>query len=328
VANEAKDKSIGPRPKFKIVIRGPKVGEARMSASDMVEIISRTQQALKRIGQVLYGEDSKGKGRKKREIEELCELFITAWEPGSAIACLELGEPPAQMEMFGHIGEESIKLFLKGVQKFGKGKTESLPLPEGFDKGVIEAFDRLGKVFEHGIEEINFFSQNGNISAKAIYNKNIRASLRSILEMPHNIGGITKVGRLERLDGHKRLSGTLWEPDGSKWTCWFKDEHLELLHDAWLKVVKVAGSIKENTIEVDSLVITDAEFSGGEDVRGSLSFWESSSLEELAERQGIDPVEDLDELSALWPEEHDPDAFLEYILKERSDRRRIVAGER
>ena len=203
----------------------------------MVEIISRTQQALKRIGQVLYGEESKGKGRKKKEIEELCELFITAWEPGSAIAMLELGEPPAQMEMFGHVGEQSLKVFIDGMQEIGKDKIEEKSFPQGFDKGVIEVCDRLGKVFEHGIEEINFLSQNGIVSAKAIYNQTTRTYIKKTLELPRDTGGITKVGRLERLDGHNRLSGTLWEPNGSHWICRFRDEHLDLLPDAWLKVV-------------------------------------------------------------------------------------------
>lgn len=45
------------------------------------------------------------------------------------------------------------------------------------------------------------------------------------------------------------------------------------------------------------------------------------SLEELADAQGVAAAEDLEELAALWPEGHDPDLLLGYILDERSSRR-------
>src|SRR2546425_11914180 len=96
-------------PKLYIKATGPKVGEARLAASDLAEIIGRTQQALKRIGQVLYGQESLGKGRKKRDIEERCQLFVVAWERGSAVAALEIAPPPDQLNLFDHIGEESLK---------------------------------------------------------------------------------------------------------------------------------------------------------------------------------------------------------------------------
>lgn len=50
-------------------------------------------------------------------------------------------------------------------------------------------------------------------------------------------------------------------------------------------------------------------------------FWESIPLEELAQQQRVTPVEDLDELSDLWPVDDDPDKLLRYIRAEGSDRR-------
>ncbi|MDI6752926.1 MAG: hypothetical protein QME78_00865 [Thermodesulfobacteriota bacterium] len=55
-------------------------------------------------------------------------------------------------------------------------------------------------------------------------------------------------------------------------------------------------------------------------------FWSSLSLEELAEQQKVLPVEDLDEISALWPVDDDPDKLMDHILSERSARRRISGG--
>ena len=56
----------------------------------------------------------------------------------------------------------------------------------------------------------------------------------------------------------------------------------------------------------------------------SLPFWTSLSLEELAELQGVQPTEDLDSISALWPMDDDPDQMFAHILDERSYRRGIT----
>jgi hypothetical protein len=53
------------------------------------------------------------------------------------------------------------------------------------------------------------------------------------------------------------------------------------------------------------------------------NFWKSLSLEELAAQQGVSAASDLDEISALWPTDDDPDELLRYILLERSEKRKL-----
>ncbi|TMQ35003.1 MAG: hypothetical protein E6K70_04630 [Planctomycetota bacterium] len=55
-------------------------------------------------------------------------------------------------------------------------------------------------------------------------------------------------------------------------------------------------------------------------------FWQSLSLEELAEQQGVTPVEDLKEVAQLWPVDDDPDELLRFILEERRARRQVPHG--
>jgi predicted DNA-binding antitoxin AbrB/MazE fold protein len=55
----------------------------------------------------------------------------------------------------------------------------------------------------------------------------------------------------------------------------------------------------------------------------SVAFWKSQSLDELAAQQGVSPVSDLDEISALWPADDDPDELLEHVQHERELRRRL-----
>ena len=57
------------------------------------------------------------------------------------------------------------------------------------------------------------------------------------------------------------------------------------------------------------------------------SFWSSLSLTELAEAQGVAPVEDLEGLAALWPSDDDPDEMLAHVLAERTARRRVAGSD-
>ena len=52
-------------------------------------------------------------------------------------------------------------------------------------------------------------------------------------------------------------------------------------------------------------------------------FWQSISLDELAEQQGVSAVEDLDEMAALWPADDDPDEFLRHLFAERAEQRKL-----
>ena len=312
-----------------ITVEGPRVGEARVSVDDFVEIMRRTQQALKRVGQVLYGESSIGKGRKKREIEDLCEIFLVNWKPGSAVAEVELADPPAQLSLFGYIGEESLKAFIRGMDTI---QTEPSPsLPAGYDGGVLQTCDALGRVLERGIDSIKFEPRNGVPLPSIAFDRKLRERIRGLLGKPISQRQAEKIGRLEELNGHGGLTGRLWEADGTKWLCIFKPDHIELLPDIWLHRVKLVGETViapggERTLSVESILPLDGEIEETAAVTEGFPFWSSLSLEELAEQQKVSPVEDLDEISALWPVDDDPDKLLDHVLADRSTRRRISGG--
>ena len=322
---------INPKGSFglSITVEGPRVGKARVSVGDLAEILHRTQQALKRIGQVLYGECSIGKGRKKREIEDLCEIFLVDWKPGSAIAEVELAEPPAQLSLFGYIGEESLKAFIKGMEAI---QTEPNPsLPVGYDGGVLQTCDSLGRVLERGIDSIKFEPRNGVPLPSIAFDRKLRERIRGLLGKPIGQRQAEKIGRLEELNGHGGLTGRLWEADGTKWLCIFKPDHIELLPDIWLHRVKLVGETViepggERTLSVESILALDGEFEETAAAAEGFPFWSSLSLEELAEQQKVSPVADLDEISALWPVDDDPDKLMDHILADRSARRRISGG--
>lgn len=50
---------------------------------------------------------------------------------------------------------------------------------------------------------------------------------------------------------------------------------------------------------------------------------ETSLLTDLIKQQQVSPVNNLDELSTLWPADDDPDLLLQYVLNERIARRQL-----
>lgn len=46
-------------------------------------------------------------------------------------------------------------------------------------------------------------------------------------------------------------------------------------------------------------------------------------LRSLIEEQEVSPIHDLERLSDLWPADDDPDLLLNFVLEERTERRRL-----
>jgi len=319
-------------PRFTVKVAGPAVGPGRLAVRDVAEIARRLEQALKRVGQVLYGEESRGKGRKRRDIERLCSLYLVSWKAGSAIAGFELAQPPPQLSLFGYIGENSLNVFFEGLARLSEEQPEGAQLPPGFDTGVLETCESLAAVLDRGIDELTFSSPAYAHGRPVGFTASTRGRVLSLLRGPLELGRTSKVGRLEVLNGHRALTGRLWEPDGTRWDCTFKPEHQERLADGWLKTVTVAGqaTLAEEghggSMEVETILIhdMDAEARFGEPEEAP--FWTAKSLDELAEQQQVSAITDLTALTAAWPEdeliEDDP---LADILDDRKARRRVAA---
>ena len=88
------------------------------------------------------------------------------------------------------------------------------------------------------------------------------------------------------------------------------------------------GGYRE-AVGVPDRLVPGADTADAETTRSdrSHSFWSSLSLTELAEAQGVAPVDDLESIAALWPSDDDPDEVLAHILAERAARRRVARSD-
>lgn len=56
------------------------------------------------------------------------------------------------------------------------------------------------------------------------------------------------------------------------------------------------------------------------DPRHEINDQAEDGLSRLIAEQGVKPIDDLDELAALWPADDDPDALMNFVLSERQAR--------
>lgn len=297
-----------------------------MAADDLARILLNLQQAISRTGEILYGEkSSSGQGRKKAEIEQLCRLVFVGWKAGSAIPVLELEAPKGQLSMFGHIGEHSASTVIQAISDLQPGVSY---LPEGVDRGVMEALDKLGKKIGRGLDaiEMTFTSVSEDAPrVHATFDEPKRRIVESWLESPERETYREIVGRLDDLLGHNRRVGNLFEADGTKWECHFSEDQVPELGSAWLGLVKLYGRAVEQddrrTLVVEGpIVAVEAPVDARNRNAPTIGL-----LEDKARTQGFEPINDVEEWLKSFPpivlEEGESDLH-EAILELRAEERK------
>jgi hypothetical protein len=61
--------------------------------------------------------------------------------------------------------------------------------------------------------------------------------------------------------------------NGTRWTCLFKNEHIDILPDAWMQKVGTMHIEEEHSIEVDSLFVIEDDMGEGYENGEGRSFW-------------------------------------------------------
>lgn len=134
-------------------------------------------------------------------------------------------------------------------------------------------------------------------------------------------------GRLDRLDAHEELAGTLRDEEGTAWPCLFPPELEPELRHLRRRRVEVEGTLEPARGREERPAIRVARILA---VEGPLDeatrrFREGRTLAELAREQGAEPIADPTELDSIWDaEELETDPF-EEIMGERR-RRRLAAS--
>lgn len=321
-----------PENLLSIRLEGEAIGSSRIGVSHLMRLLGNLNKALLRTGQVIQGEaDSLRKGPKGKSLKEEIALDLVLLTYGSPATILGF-ERRTQYSLPGmDTGIEILQVALNGLAIAQKPDTA---LPMGFDSGVLMAWRDMGFLFETGCSRITFTLDH---RAQPLISNYTSEGFRRIQERIQ--GPTTNVrtieGRLLMADFKEHGTRCRVHPSvGEPVLCLFDEEQKDEVLEDILHYVRIVGEAKEDptsgriaTIKIHDIQRLEEKEEEQVELlpQGSplpTDFWQSLTLEQLAEAQGVQPIQDISVLFGSWPGEMD-DGFEESILHLR---RQSIAG--
>ena len=193
-------------PALEVRLTGPAVGPGRLAARDLADLARLLDLAVLRVARILYRAGGRGAGARSRDVEAACRLYLVSWSEGSAVAGFDLAQPQARAPGLQDIGQRSVHHFVGGLSRMAVEEPIETPLPEGFDKGVLETCTALGKLLDHGIETLSFFEPSRRQAPLACYDLSLRRRIRAVLDREHVLAHRAKT------EAPRRTRTSLTEP--------------------------------------------------------------------------------------------------------------------
>lgn len=293
--------------KLEVRLTGRAARGGRLHVDVLMEIAGAVQTAVTRLAYGLRGETTVRPGRTPREIADLTRLEVVGLREGSTVLAFDLAEHERPLDELD-LGRKALEAFQAGIVAVASGRTP----PGPWDEGIARAVEHLTRVLDKGVDELDIGRPGAPPKERAIFARSTRVERRAGVAA----GARRQVeieGRLLMADfaatrDEARIHRPLEPPVRCRFGPELESAVLRLLRryvraKGWAEL-DAEGCIK--TLELESL--EDAEALGGR------PFWDLATLDELAEEQGIQPVEKLEDLvSTFWPKDESVDAFLAAI---------------
>jgi len=313
-------------PLLSVRMEGEAIGSSRVGVSHLMHLLKTLDDALLRTGQVVQGEaDSMRRGPKGKSLKEEIALDLVLFTHGSSATVIGF-ERRAQPSLPGL--DTGITILQRALYGLATVQEPDPALPMGFDSGVLMAWRNMGSLFEKGCSLITFTL---NHSPQPLISKYTLEGFHRIKQRIQ--GPITNVrtieGRLLMADFKEHGTRCRVHPSvGEPVLCLFGEEQKDEVLEDILHYVRIVGEAKEDpmTGRITSIKIHDIQrLEDKENEQAELlpqgtplptDFWQSPTLEQLAEAQDIRPIQDISALFGSWPGEID-DGFEESILDKR-----------
>jgi hypothetical protein len=293
--------------KLEVRLSGPAGEGGRVRLDVLVDVAQAVQLSVTRLAYALRGEPTVRRGRTPREIADLTRLEVVGLREGSTVLQFDLAGHERPLDELD-LGVEALEAFETGLRAVARGETP----PQPWDRGVRQTVERLLQVLDKGIDELVVRRPGASTEEQAVLTRSIREERRAAVA-PGARERVEVEGRLLMADfAAARDEARIHRPLGSPVRCTFGPELegavLSLLRryvraEGWAELDD-GGEIR--TLELESL--EDAELTAGR------TFWDLPTLDELAEEQGVEPVERLEDLAdGTWRDDESIDDFLAAI---------------
>ena len=318
----------GRDPLLKIRFEGKAVGSGTIPVPHLLRFLSGMDKALRRTGWVLQGKaGSVRRGQPPKKVKQNLEFDLVQLTHGSPAAVLGFERRQTSMHLPGmDFGWEVLEKAIDGLATVQEIPLEN-PLPEGCDNGVLKAWRDAGTLFRRGIAKIEFTLCRQDTPISTVFTpkgfRRIQAHIQGHLTNMRTIEGRLLMADFKERKTRKTCC-RVHPSDGDPVLCLFDEAQKEEVLSDLLHYVRVIGETEEDPAsgKIKSIQIHDIErLEEREDESVDLSpqgalfsqnFWESPSLEELAEAQGVKPMDDASDIIGTCPGEVD-DGFEELI---------------
>lgn len=310
-------------PLLKIRFDGEAVGPGRIPVAHLLSFLANMNKALQRTGRVLMGDaESVRRGRQPHSIKEEVALDLMLLTHGSPAAVLGFERRQTGAALPGmDLGIDIFETALSGLSAVQEADDS---LPAGYDAGVLMAWRDAGTLFSQGITRIEFTLNHRETPLTTNMTPAGFARIQERIKGPQtNIRTIE--GRLLMADFKEHGTRCRIHPSaGDPVLCLFDEETKDEVLENILQYVRILGEAKEDPVtgKIASIKIHNIERLEGREREAadllpqgtpiSRDFWESPSLDELAQAQNVGPMMDIGVLFGTWPGEMD-DGFEEAI---------------
>jgi hypothetical protein len=299
-------------PLLTLRFEGAAVGPGRISMTQLLSFLGNMNKAFVRTGRILSGETgSMSRGSPKRSIKEEVALDLVLLTHGSPAAVIGFERRSVQTSLPGlDFGNEVFEKAIAGLAVV-QGSDESLPM--GYDAGVLMAWRDAGVLFSQGIESISLTLNHRAAPLTARYTAEGCVRIQKRIQGPQtNIRTIE--GRLLMADFKEHGTRCRVHPSvGEAVLCLFDEAQKDEVLEDILRYVRIVGEAQVDplTDKIASIKIRDIErIEDREDeaihllpqgIPLSQDFWESPTLDELAQAQDVSPMRDARALFGTWP---------------------------
>lgn len=312
---------------FAIKLEGPDVQSSRVRLEDFLRLGQEMLRAVERVALVLQGSaDSQKAGRRPQDLHAAVALDLVGITHGSPSAVIQFERSAPQSTMPSvDFGLQAYEALIRGMSAVLSDQDTT---PTGFDPGVLLAIRDAGRLFDRGVDRIEFTLNSRHHPMKALYNREGYARVQKRIVGPQ-LNKRTLEGRLIMADFKERGPRLRVHPSsGGPVICLFDESLRDEVYRSILHFVRVTGEAKEDPIskKIVSITVSDIErIEAKEDQMTEIlpsgaplpgDFWAAMSFEELAEGQGVGPLTHIDALVGVWPGDVNDD-FEESVHKLR-----------
>lgn len=307
------------QPLLKLKIDGPGVRRGAIPVPDLIRICQATQDAVNRQAEAMRGGQSLRPGPKSAVVYQECTLELTGIKKGSTILPFSLAKPQQSLPLpdLTTFGREVVREVVMAVKEIGS--TSRRRRNPSYEAGLLGSLRDMGDVLDKDVTSIEWIvPANGRPAVKAVFDKRVRDRVIERIKVPstrtESVEGVLEMADFKEQEHRCRIHPLLGQPI----LCTFTPEQEQEVQDAIRKPVKISGTatINPNNGRVESIAI---EMIGVVEqlLIGAKDFHSGRSLEQLAEAQGVSPLDDPKVLAGGWPDGEDVDAFLEDVYSSR-----------